>query len=80
MWDSVDNAGLGPEYWQRAYRSTPLAYFCIREQPVGAFWVAKDTATHMWGKPPHAQLDVLVGPFYDLDVAVATAELLGVWQ
>ncbi len=54
--------------------------FCVREQNDGTFWVAKDTATHMWSKLPHEQLDALVGPFYNLDVAVATAGLLGVWE
>lgn len=73
------HSGLGPGHWQRAYRSAPLAHFCVREQPAGTFWVAKDIATHMWGNPPHAQLDTLVGPFYDLDVAIATAGLMEVW-
>lgn len=61
--------------WVRAYKERGAPNYLICEWPAGTFWVVPPE--HDWGTDP-AVIPDATGPFPTLEVAHATAIMLGV--
>ena len=70
--DRVQGSGTD---WVAAYRLSPISIFAVREEPSGSFWVVDEG--HAW-QFPASQVGTVAGPFDNVEVAMATAILLGV--